>query len=119
MEEQNNYEINTKLLNDIKCNLHQCKKQYNKYCVTCNKNLCQWCEGHNNHQIIEFNSLDKGPELFKIYEEKLGKMESINKDFFIIASFLIYNKTLFIHLNSAIKNFTTVFSNMIFPFRLR
>ena len=82
MEEQNNYEINTKLLNDIKCNLHQCKKQYNKYCVTCNKNLCPWCEGHNNHQIIEFNSLDKGPELFKIYEEKLGKMESINKDFF-------------------------------------
>ena len=32
MENENIYNIDTKQLNDIKCNLHDIKKQYAKYC---------------------------------------------------------------------------------------
>ena len=82
MENQNQYNIDTNQLNDIKCNLHDCKKQYIKYCYNCNKNLCEWCNGHDNHKIKNLNAFDISPNTYRIYEEKLRKMESINKEYF-------------------------------------
>jgi len=82
MSEKNNYIIDKSILNDIECNSYELKKKYTKYCCTCNKNLCNWCEGHDNHELKDFNSLDPGPESYHLYEEKLSKMESINKSFF-------------------------------------
>ena len=82
MDNPKKYIIDTNLLNDIKCNSHDCKKKYTKYCFTCNKNLCECCEGHNNHKIRNFISMDPSPNTYQIYEEKLEKMESISRDYF-------------------------------------
>ena len=82
MENENIYNIDTKQLNDIKCNLHDIKKQYTKYCCNCDKNLCDWCKGHDNHQIKEFTFIEQKPETYREYEEKFRKMESINKEYF-------------------------------------
>ena len=83
MAEQNSYIIDEKELNDIQCDLHEIKKGYSKYCKTCEKNICNWCEGHDNHELIEFFSLDnKFKELYPKYEENLNKMESVNKNYF-------------------------------------
>ena len=82
MSEKNNYIIDKNILNDIECNCHELKRRYIKYCLTCDKNLCNWCEGHDKHELKDFNSLDPGPEAYRLYEEKLSKMEAINKSFF-------------------------------------
>jgi len=82
MEEKTNYIIDKSILNDIECNCHELKKRYIKYCFTCDKNLCNWCEGHESHKTKDYNSLDPGPESYHLYEEKLSKMEEINKSFF-------------------------------------
>ena len=77
MENENLYNIDTNKLNDIKCNLHDCKRQYIKYCCNCDKNLCDWCKGHDNHKIKEFTFIEPKSETYRKYEEKLRKMESI------------------------------------------
>ena len=82
MSEKNNYIIDKNILNDIECNCHELKRRYIKYCLTCDKNLCNWCEGHDKHELKDFNTLDPGPEAYRLYEEKLSKMEAINKSFF-------------------------------------
>ena len=83
MADENSYIIDEKKLNDIQCDLHKIKKSYSKYCKTCEKNLCNWCEGHDNHELVEFSSLDNNfRELYLTYEEKLKRMESVNKNYF-------------------------------------
>ena len=82
MEDSNDYIIDESKINDVICDLHDIPRSYNKYCKTCNKNLCNWCNGHNDHYLIDFTSLDPGPEVYKSNEEKLNKMSSINEDFF-------------------------------------
>ena len=82
MDNPEQYTIDTNLLKDIKCNSHDYKKKYNKYCFNCNKNLCDLCEGHNNHKIRNFISMEQSPDIYRIYEEKLEKMESISRDYF-------------------------------------
>ena len=61
VENQNLYKIDTKLLKDINCDLQDCKKLYIKYCFNCDKNLCEWCEGHDNHKIKNFNEINPSP----------------------------------------------------------
>ena len=82
MEDSSNYIIDEFKINDVICDLHDIPRSYNKYCNTCHKNLCNWCNGHNGHNLIDFTSLDPGPEVYKSYEEKLNKMSSLNEDFF-------------------------------------
>ena len=82
MEDSSNYIIDEFKINDVICDLHDIPRSYNKYCDTCHKNLCNWCNGHNGHNLIDFTSLDPGPEVYKSYEEKLNKMSSLNEDFF-------------------------------------
>ena len=82
MEVKNIYTIDNKELNDTKCNYHDQPKPYTKYCLFCNKNLCDLCDSHKNHKILNFDVLDPGENKLQEYEEKLNQMGSINKDFF-------------------------------------
>ena len=82
MKKQNVYEIDEKILNDIKCDLHDIPKSYTKYCRTCHKNLCNWCIGHKGYDLIDLSSIESSPENYKTFEENLNQMRSINVNFF-------------------------------------
>ena len=82
MKKQNVYEIDEKILNDIKCYLHDISKSYTKYCRSCHKNLCNWCIGHKGHDLIDLSSIEPSPENYKTFEENLNQMRSINVNFF-------------------------------------
>ena len=46
MENTQNYLIDYSLINDIECEHNNKKRTYNKFCLTCKKNICSWCKGH-------------------------------------------------------------------------
>ena len=54
--------INLSKLKDKMCILHGIQKPYNKYCKTCQKNICSWCTQHEKHQLINLNSLESSVE---------------------------------------------------------
>ena len=56
------------------------KKPYNKYCRTCKKNICNWCKGHEKHNIIRFDSIEPDEDLFNKFEKKLVNMQSIGDE---------------------------------------
>ena len=64
IEKNNNYSIDEELINDIECKHNNKKKPYIKFCLSCEKNICNWCKGHENHQIIDFDSIEPDQEKF-------------------------------------------------------
>ena len=86
------YIIDNKKLNDIKCDLHEIKKPYTKYCINCNKNICNWCKDHSNHKLIDFSLIEPNPEKYKINEQNLERMSLINTQFFKNASIYFEKK---------------------------
>ena len=74
------YNINKQLLDDIQC-IHKVKKRpYIKYCISCKKNLCTWCKGHESHNIVSLDSLEPDEEKYKVCEDKLIEMQSIEDE---------------------------------------
>ena len=53
------YIIDQKLINDIICKHPNKERIYNKYCITCKKNICFWCKGHKNHKTTHMNQLNQ------------------------------------------------------------
>ena len=74
---QNNFIINNDLINDISCNEHHVKNRpYDRYCLTCKKNICKWCENHNSHELVELDSIEPSENNFFVCEDNLEKMKS-------------------------------------------
>jgi hypothetical protein len=82
------YYINQNLINDFECLHNTRKKLYNKYCKTCNKNICNWCKGHENHKMINLDSIEPDEEMYENFEKQLMHMKSIgdelNKKYLLI-----------------------------------
>ena len=74
------YSINNDLIYDFECLHNKRKRPYNKYCMTCKKNICSWCKDHENHKIISFDSIEPDEEMFNKYENQLVKMQSIKDE---------------------------------------
>ena len=72
--------INLSKLKDKMCILHGIQKPYNKYCKTCQKNICSWCIQHENHQLINLNSLESSVEKYNESIENLKKMKEIKEE---------------------------------------
>ena len=73
--------IENKIIDYI-CYSHRIPKSYSKYCSTCKVDICDWCEGHDGHYIIDYSSMDQNQEVFKIKEEQLNESDSKIKTFF-------------------------------------
>ena len=56
-EEKNNKSCEWKLIEELKCNIHN--NNYTKYCELCNKNICSNCEKekHNEHKTHRYSSI--------------------------------------------------------------
>ena len=78
-ENDNNYSLDEELINDIECKHNNKKKPYIKYCLSCGKNFCNWCKGHENHNIIDFDSIEPNQEKFEEIEQNLLNMKSISE----------------------------------------
>ena len=57
MSKNGNYFLNKKLINDFECKHNYEKKPYNRYCFTCQKNICALCKGHESHSLISLESM--------------------------------------------------------------
>jgi len=82
MEDKDEYLIDFTKINDNICSIHERPKNYDKYCSTCQKDICNLCEGHYNHKLIDYNSIKPSQEDIQITIEKLNKMNSIDTVFF-------------------------------------
>ena len=79
MENFNNYFIDEQLINDIQCKHNNKIKPYNKFCLSCEKNICNWCKGHEKHKIISYDSIEPNQEKYEEYEKNLLNMKSIGE----------------------------------------
>ena len=125
-KKQIHFMINIDQKNTI-CKLHH--KIYNKFCFKCKLNLCEFCEGHNNHYIEFFKDIYPLKEDIKGFNDDFSKIlnninnqkdinytqknqfkEYINIKKLLVNSFSsnIYNYNYIINLNNII---TTTSSN--------
>ena len=74
------YYINKDIIYDYECSHNNRKKLYNRYCKTCKKNICNWCKGHDNHNVINFDSIEPNEETFDKFEKQLIHMKSIGDE---------------------------------------
>ena len=77
----NNSNYNSLTPNNLEIGNYECKnhgvvhKTFSKFCMTCNKNICSWCLGHNNHKTINFDSIEINEKQFESYEYNQQKMK--------------------------------------------
>jgi len=74
------YYINKDIIYDYECSHNNRKKLYNRYCKTCKKNICNWCKGHDNHNIINLDSIEPNEETYDKFEKQLMHMKSIGDE---------------------------------------
>ena len=73
-----NYFLNKELINDCECQLD--KKPYNRFCFSCNKNICVLCKGHKGHNLISLESIESNQEKYQKYEKKILEMYKTGKE---------------------------------------
>ena len=112
---ENNYFINETLIKDIEC---KHKERYNKYCLSCEKNICDMCKGHENHRKIEFNSIEPEQRTYEEFKKNLSEMNYIGEDIkkkynkiiqikdLVVDLYTIINKSL-----QNLKNYVVDFEN--------
>ena len=112
---ENNYFINETLIKDIEC---KHKERYNKYCFSCEKNICDMCKGHENHRKIEFNSIEPEQRTYEEFKKNLSEMNYIGEDIKKKYNKIIQIKDLVVDLYSILnkslqnlKNYVVDFEN--------
>jgi len=112
---ENNYFINETLIKDTEC---KHKERYNKYCLSCEKNICDMCKGHENHRKIEFNSIEPEQRTYEEFKKNLSEMNYIGEDIkkkynkiiqikdLVVDLYTILNKSL-----QNLKNYVVDFEN--------
>ena len=79
MSKNGNYFLNKKLINDFECKHNYEKKPYNRYCFTCQKNICALCKGHESHSLISLESMFN-KEKYEKYDKNILKMYKTGKE---------------------------------------
>ena len=79
MENTQNYLIDYSLINDIECEHNNKKRTYNKFCLTCKKNICSWCKGHENHEKINLDSIEPDEKKYDEFDNKMSNMKLIGE----------------------------------------
>ena len=74
------YFIDQQLVDDIECRHKNKNKSYTKYCISCKKNLCPWCKGHENHSTIYLDSIEPDEEKYESWKIKMEEMQSIDDE---------------------------------------
>jgi len=95
---------------DFYCFEHKHYKPFKYFCCTCAKNICLDCEGHNEHNIIDFKDykIDNINEYIIKFEQNelnLNKIESYltRKSSNILNYFKVYKSKIY-YLNDLLKN---------------
>ena len=82
---------------------------YNRYCFSCQKNICIWCKGHESHKLISLESIEPNQEKYERYEKKILKMYKTGKEIKKKFEEIIQIKKLF---NDLINHIDEVFKQL-------
>ena len=80
MSNNGKYFLNRQLIDDYECQHNKKKCHYNRYCISCKKDICAWCKGHESHRLIILESIEPNQEKYEKYEKNILKMYKTGKE---------------------------------------
>ena len=67
-------------LNNFVCKEHGIHKNYNKFCLDCNKDICSWCKNHEKHKTINYEEIEIKEEEFNSLESAISERKKQEKE---------------------------------------